>query len=586
MNFSVILASRLRSTRLPAKALLPLADLPLLTFLLRRLKGAALVDQIILATTDRMEDRHLTALAEAEGVSVFQGSENDLIRRTLDACQRFDVEYAVRVTGDCPFVDAASLDHCLSQCAKAGSFDLASTKGAFPVGIDYEVLRAASLAEVDASGAPDAADREHLTKYFYDHRERFRLVQLTPPDAWPRATRAFTVDTLDDYLFCKALADRLGPEAPVPDVLEAVGAPGAGTGERPTSPRVHYSKPAADILAESGDLLRENEASLARQSVQAKCLKAQGTARAHCACCQASLDKAAPFLRRGTDYLLCPDCEHVQTRLIPPETAPVDFGAVYPPLDPQEFASRVERIYRPKLDWALEVLSGLGSPAPQEREWLELGCGHGFFLAALRDVGVRRFTGVDSCEELVERANIALGKHRATLNQGNLANAVRASSAEVLAAFFVMEHLPDLSDFLDALAEKPAGTAFVFSVPLFGLAAVLEDCTDLHFARNLDGWTHTQMFTETSLLRCLDKAGYEIAGQWVFGQDASDLGRLCALAAKAYPPALRQKVNKALARMADGAQQAVDRAHFADARHIVAVRRDPEKNKHTEGKRP
>jgi len=169
MKFSVILAARLRSTRLPAKALLPLAGLPLLTFMLRRLKGAALVDQIILATTNRPEDRHLATLAYAEGVRVFQGSEDDLIRRTLDACEHFSVEYAVRVTGDCPFVDAASLDHCLAQCTKAGSFDLASTKGAFPVGIDYEVLRAASLATVDASGAPDAADKEHLTKYFYDH---------------------------------------------------------------------------------------------------------------------------------------------------------------------------------------------------------------------------------------------------------------------------------------------------------------------------------------------------------------------------------------------------------------------------------
>lgn len=220
MNFSVILAARLRSTRLPAKALLPLAGLPLLSFLLRRLKGATLVDQVILATTSRPEDRHLAALAEAEGVSVFRGNESDLIRRTLDACERFGVEYAVRVTGDCPFVDAASLDYCLAQCAKAGSFDLASTKGAFPVGIDYEVLRVASLAEVDASGAPDAADREHLTKYFYDHRQDFNLMQIVPPDAWPKTTRAFTVDTLDDYLFCKALADRLGPGAPVQTVLE------------------------------------------------------------------------------------------------------------------------------------------------------------------------------------------------------------------------------------------------------------------------------------------------------------------------------------------------------------------------------
>ncbi|MDY0307622.1 MAG: NTP transferase domain-containing protein, partial [Desulfovibrionaceae bacterium] len=77
MRFSVILAARLRSSRLPAKALLPLAGLPLITFLLRRLRGASLVDRVVLATTTRPEDRHLAALAEAEGASVFFGSEDD-----------------------------------------------------------------------------------------------------------------------------------------------------------------------------------------------------------------------------------------------------------------------------------------------------------------------------------------------------------------------------------------------------------------------------------------------------------------------------------------------------------------------------
>jgi spore coat polysaccharide biosynthesis protein SpsF len=586
MKFSVILAARLRSTRLPAKALLPLADLPLLTFLLRRLKGAALVDQIILATTGRPEDRHLAALAEAEGVRVFQGSESDLIRRTLDACERFGVEYAVRVTGDCPFVDADSLDHCLAQCAKAGSFDLASTKGAFPVGIDFEVLRAASLAGVDASSGPDqpdAADREHLTKYFYDHRERFRLVQLTPPDSWPRTTRAFTVDTLDDYLFCKALAERLGPQAPVQAVLEAATLPGAGSGERPAGERIRYSKPAGDILAENGALLRENDARLERQASLAARLREGGTPRRRCVCCLAPLDAARPFQRRGTDYLLCPACEHVQTRLTAPGEAPVDFGAVYPPLDAQEFASRVERIYRPKLDWAMTGIAALGGPPPQERTWLELGCGHGFFLAALRDAGVRGFAGVDSCGELVDRANLALGEKRAALGPASLADAVRASDAQVLAAFFVLEHLPELPDFLDAVAAKPEGTVLVFSVPFFGLAAVLEDCSDRHFARSLDGWVHAQMFTEKSLRRCLELAGCEMAGQWMFGQDALDLGRMCALAAQRYPAPLRQGVQNALTRMADATQQGVDRAHFADARHVVAVRRGASKTRQGKG---
>ncbi len=339
-------------------------------------------------------------------------------------------------------------------------------------------------------------------------------------------------------------------------------------------PPVRYSKPMADVTTESEALLRADKAMLARQRGRTALLRAQGDARTRCVCCRAPVAEAGRFRRRGLEYLQCPDCGHVQTCLVPPAGLPVDFGTVYPPLDAQEYASRVARIYRPKLDWACEALAGLDGPAPLERRWLELGCGHGFFLAALREAGANRFAGVDSCRELVERASLALGEGRASLSRCSLAETVRASDAEVFAAFFVLEHLDDLADFLEAVAQKPEGTVLVLAVPLFGLATVLEDCSDRFFARSLDGWVHSQLFTEASLARSLESAGCELVAEWVFGQDSLDLARLCALAAEDYPPALGREVRQAAARMADPLQAAVDRARFADARHLVAVRRN------------
>jgi spore coat polysaccharide biosynthesis protein SpsF len=213
-------AARTGSSRLPGKALLPLRGLPMLAYLLRRLKTSSRAGRIIVATTDLPGDDPLQTLAREEGLAAFRGSRDDLVARFVAAEQAYPSEYVVRVTADCPFVDGTTLDHCLGQCDAFGPFDLATTKGRFPVGVDFEIYRSATMARLHAEGSLDAQDREHLTLHMYRHRERFAFRELAAPSGWPAAGRTFTVDTPDDYAFAAALADRIGgPQATVDRIL-------------------------------------------------------------------------------------------------------------------------------------------------------------------------------------------------------------------------------------------------------------------------------------------------------------------------------------------------------------------------------
>ena len=205
MKYGVIIAARTDSSRLPGKALLPLKNLPMIVFLIRRIRASQMADMILFATTSRAGDDRLASVVASEGIPVFRGADIDVVKRYVDAAGKYGMEYVVRVTGDCPLIDAESLDFCLTKCDEFGVFDLASTKTLFPVGIDFEIYQSNLMTKLHRSGKLSTDDREHLTKYFYDHREACDLRHLHPPDHWAWREKSFTIDTPEDYRFAQRL---------------------------------------------------------------------------------------------------------------------------------------------------------------------------------------------------------------------------------------------------------------------------------------------------------------------------------------------------------------------------------------------
>lgn len=206
-NVGVIVASRLGSTRLPGKALKPLQGIPMLAFLLRRLSSGGSAYKTILATTTQAEDMALADLAKSENISVYRGSVDDVTARYVDAAKAFNLDTVVRVTADCPFVNAELVNHCLSMAA-GSDFDICTTKGRFPIGLDVEIYPSELMARLDASEDMSSEHREHLTLYLYHHKDNYKVVELAPPDEWLGAGRIYTVDTPDDYALAAALAKR------------------------------------------------------------------------------------------------------------------------------------------------------------------------------------------------------------------------------------------------------------------------------------------------------------------------------------------------------------------------------------------
>lgn len=196
-RIGTVVSARTASRRLPAKALLPLGGVPMIQFLLERLRATSRGGPIVFATTQRRDDDALAELVRGLGFPVFRGADADVAGRHLACAREFELDWIVRVTGDNPFVDAESLDACLVQWSPADPVDMVSTKGVFPVGIDYELFSTALLAAEWPRMSDD--EREHLTLRFYRADLGFRVKRFARPESWPTVGHTFLVDTPADY---------------------------------------------------------------------------------------------------------------------------------------------------------------------------------------------------------------------------------------------------------------------------------------------------------------------------------------------------------------------------------------------------
>jgi spore coat polysaccharide biosynthesis protein SpsF len=203
----VIVQMRIDSSRLPGKALLPLAGTTLAGAVMRRLRGIT-ADAYILAT-DAAGAQALGPVAAALGFSVFAGPKYDVLARFVMAAGAFDLHRVVRATGDNPFVSVPLAELALDESDASGA-DYVGLVG-MPVGMGVEVVRAEALVIAGLS-TTSAFDREHVCPYLYGHPDEFLVRQPNCPDTYHNPQARVTVDTDDDYKRAMAIFAALGDE--------------------------------------------------------------------------------------------------------------------------------------------------------------------------------------------------------------------------------------------------------------------------------------------------------------------------------------------------------------------------------------
>jgi len=201
-----IVQARMNSTRLPGKVIMHISGRPLLTYLVDRISKASALNAIVVATTTNEGDNVIIEECERLGIANFRGSELDVLSRYVSAATACDADIIVRVTADNPFTDPDSIDRVVKAVAQDGA-DYA-IEANLPVGVTAEALNRKALMLMD-SAANTAAWREHVTLYAKENPQALRCAFLPARPECSRPDLSFTVDTLDQYLYVRAIATEL-----------------------------------------------------------------------------------------------------------------------------------------------------------------------------------------------------------------------------------------------------------------------------------------------------------------------------------------------------------------------------------------
>jgi spore coat polysaccharide biosynthesis protein SpsF len=211
-----IVQARYASRRLPGKVLADIAGKPMLLRVVERAARSREIDEVGVATTVRADDDAVADLCRKSGVECYRGSPQDVLDRYWQAAQAWEADWVVRLTADCPLMDASLIDELVGAFHAADPpLDFAANRlpgdRTVPIGLDIEMCTRAALGRAWREAA-EPHQREHVMPYFYENPGRFRILHLRHSPPW--GDLRWTVDTAEDLAFVRAVYARFaGAEA-------------------------------------------------------------------------------------------------------------------------------------------------------------------------------------------------------------------------------------------------------------------------------------------------------------------------------------------------------------------------------------
>jgi spore coat polysaccharide biosynthesis protein SpsF len=215
MGVAAFVQARMSSRRFPGKTLAPFRGRPVIAHVFDRVRCVRAIDaaNLVLLTSTDSSDDPLATYAASLGVEVYRGPLDDVFARFQRCAAGRRAEWIVRINGDSPLMSPAILEAVI---ANAGAeWDLVTTivPRTLPKGQNPELIRVETLLNTDPARL-SADNREHVTQYYYQHPEEFRIARLhsSRPEL---ADLNLSIDTVEDLRRLEAM-----PQAEIDHLLQ------------------------------------------------------------------------------------------------------------------------------------------------------------------------------------------------------------------------------------------------------------------------------------------------------------------------------------------------------------------------------
>jgi spore coat polysaccharide biosynthesis protein SpsF (cytidylyltransferase family) len=191
------------SSRLKGKVLLPLANKPAIQHVIERSCQIPNITDVVVATSHSPADDPLVTFCKYIGLSVFRGSEEDVLDRYYHAALFHKSDVIVRITGDCPLLDPLESGKVVKKFLDIGVDYVSNINPPMlPDGLDTEVFSIKALQKA-WKNAKKKSEREHVTLHIYSNPDMFSLASVKYEI--DRSDYRLTLDEEADYALLKEI---------------------------------------------------------------------------------------------------------------------------------------------------------------------------------------------------------------------------------------------------------------------------------------------------------------------------------------------------------------------------------------------
>ena len=217
MKIACSIQARMNSERLPGKVMMEVGGQPLLGHQIDRLKQCKSLSEIIVATTTTAVDDNIEDLCLKKGVSVFRGSEVDVLGRVASAVDDFNVDVHVESFGDSPLVDPQIVDQFVEIYLNAENPNTIVTNTltrSYPAGLEVNVYSGKALCDLNVKMAISDPLREHVGFNLMQYTSEKNLINISAPKALSFPDLYLEVDEALDFQVISEIIEHFGKALP------------------------------------------------------------------------------------------------------------------------------------------------------------------------------------------------------------------------------------------------------------------------------------------------------------------------------------------------------------------------------------